>query len=141
MDSNKAQTYINSLLRFNPSPSDIEAVNHLKVDYQSLDDMPAYRRERIECAVKHIVDKYNPRTIHLVRSMLDGYPVDERTSPEDFKLLQKVKQRCKMSDYDFIVPTIESWQVQEQIAPLIKIDMFKHHHNDVRQLEVYKKNS
>lgn len=137
MDAKKAQDYINSLSPYcPPSRVDLEKVSHLKVNYFSLDEMPNYVQNKIDYCVTWIVDNFNPPYIDLVMSYVNGYPIDENTSIEDFTLLKKIK-KSKLSDFDFIVPNIPNIQVIEQISPLIKIDMFKYHHKGVRKIRVY----
>lgn len=140
MDAKQAQEYISKLeRRYPPKQEDLDAIEHLKVNYKSLSEMPEHTQSKIRYALDYIIEKYDPPYIDLVRSYVDGYPIDETTSIEDFNLIKKVKPTAKFSDFDFIVPTIESFQKIEQIAPLIKIDLFKVHHNNVRTLRLYTK--
>ena len=138
MNAVKAQAYIDSLEKYKP-PSDEElaAVAHLKVDYNYLVEMPSYVQYKINYALDYIVRKYNPKKVSLVRSYVDGYPIDEKTSIEDFNKLKKIK-KTKLSDFDFVVHGAlgDRWQVIEQIAPLIKIDLFNHHHGGVKTIQL-----
>ena len=140
MTAKEAQAYISTLeKRYPPTKDQIKAVKHLKVNYNSLEEMPTHTQERIKFAVDYIVKRYDPPYVDLVRGYLDGYPVDETVSIEDFYNLKKVKPSAKFSDYDFLVPTIPTFQKIEQIAPLILIDLFKEHLNCGRRLRLYTK--
>lgn len=139
MGAKEAQAYINSLPKYIPPPyEDIKAVRHLKVDYDSASEMPSYVQDKIQLCIEFIVQEFDPPYIGMVMSYVDGYPIDEKTSMEDFNLLKKVK-KAKLSDFDFIVPTLPKMQIIQQISPLIKVDMFKYHHNDVKMIRVYEK--
>lgn len=134
-----AQSYIDQLAAYTaPSEEAYQAVQHLKVDYQSIEQMPNYKRGKLAYCIQYIIERYDPPYIDLVKSQLDGYPIDERTTPREFELLKRIGKN-KFSDWDFIVPTITRFQVIETIAPLIKLDLFQYHHGGVRKLRVYAK--
>lgn len=122
-----------------PTKEEWDLVSHLKVDYTSILDMPIYKQERLNECIKHIVKTYKPNHIYLVMSQLNGYPVDEFTSSKDFQLLRAIK-KTKISDWDFIVDTIPDFQKIDWISPMIKIDMFKVHHGNVKKLLIYEHN-
>lgn len=140
MDAKQAQAYINSLEKYiPPSKEDLDKIAHLKVDYDSLDQMPKYIQDKIRLCIEHIRSNYDPDSIDLVMSYVNGYPIDERTTIEDFNLKKSILGKAKLSDFDFIVPTINSFQKIDVISPLIKIDMFKFHHGGVKKIRIYNK--
>lgn len=138
MDAKQAQRYIDSLEKYvPPTKEDLQKISHLKVDYNSVEEMPKYVQDKINFCVEYITAKYDPEYIDLVMSYVNGYPIDERTSVDDFNLKKEILNKAKLSDFDFIVPSIDAFQKIEIIAPLIKIDMFKLHHGGVKKIRVY----
>ena len=140
MTAEQAIIYNNSLKKVSQiTQEEWLSIEPLKVDYNSLEEYPDRVKERINLAIKWIVDKYKPPYIDLVMSHVNGYPIFEDTSQELFNAKKNVLGKAKISDYDFIVPTLPKFQIIEIIHPLIKVDMFKKHHNGVKTIRVYKK--
>lgn len=140
MTAKQAQEYIRNLKPFvAPNKEDLVRLDEMKVSYTDVLEMPKYKRDKLNTCIDWVKREYNPKNIWLVRSQLEGYPVDEKTTQEMFDLKKKVFGKAKFSDWDFIVNEIATFSRVEQIAPLIKIDLFQFHHGGVRKLNVYKK--
>lgn len=131
----QAQTIIDSLPPYVPPTAlQREVFASMRVNYQSVPEMPRYKLNRLDQSIEWITNKFGNVQIFLCMSQLDGCPVDEFTTQEQFEA-KKSHGKAKFSDWDFVVPEADA-NIIEQIAPMVKVDIFKVHHNGVRLLEV-----
>lgn len=138
MTAARAQELIDAIPSFVPATEEQRRVYEtMKVDYSSIAEMPDYKWARLNDCIEWIVSSFAPSTIDLCMSQLNGSPIDERTTVEQFHAKKAVAGKAKFSDWDFIVPSLPTANHIEQIAPLIKVDLFRDHHNGVRRLRVY----
>lgn len=122
-----------------PNEGELKLIERLKVDYDSVESFPEYKQKKLALIVNYLVENYSPKTIHLVMSQLNGYPLDEFNDKEDFDLKYKVLQKAKLSDWDVCLngELGNMFSITKWIHPLIKVDIFNHHHGGVKKLKIY----